>query len=327
MKLMDFTGFALKNLFSKPATKNYPAEPAVYPERSRGHIEIDIDACVMCGMCQRKCPSGTITVDRATRTWSIERMGCVQCENCVSGCPKKCLSIKPGYTEPSTVKTVDSYSQPIPEKPAADNSQNESGDSPALTSGKITNNMDICILCGLCARACPSEAITVDRTAKTWTINRDDCVQCGACIDACKKFHALSYAEDDGEEGEAVFSKDGSAAPQKPSPKKEAPKTEKKVEPKSDIKLGKISTTKPDKSLAYGKIAVDIDNCILCGLCARACPVSTITVDRKEAKTWTINRDNCLNCGCCIDACKKQQCIGYAVDDGEYGDVTYKKEA
>ena len=36
MKLMDFTGFALKNLFSKPATKNYPAEPAVYPERSRG---------------------------------------------------------------------------------------------------------------------------------------------------------------------------------------------------------------------------------------------------------------------------------------------------
>ena len=30
MKLMDFTGFALKNLFSKPATKNYPAEPAVF---------------------------------------------------------------------------------------------------------------------------------------------------------------------------------------------------------------------------------------------------------------------------------------------------------
>lgn len=322
MKLMDFTGFALKNLFSKPATKNYPAEPAVYPERSRGHIEIDIDDCIMCGMCQRKCPSGAITVDRATRTWSIERMGCVQCENCVEGCPKKCLHIKPGYTEPSTSMTVDSFSQPIPEKPAQAESENN---NEALTSGKITNDMSTCILCGLCARACPSESITVDRDAKTWTINRDDCVQCGACIDACKKFHSLSYAEDDGEEGAVVFAKDG-AAPAKPAPKKKAPKPQAKTQA-SEVSLGKLSTVKPDKSLTYGKIAVDIENCILCGLCARACPTGIITVDRKDTKSWTIDRDSCIQCGCCIDACKKQQCIGFAQDDAEYGNVTYKKEA
>ena len=320
MKLMDFTGFALKNLFSKPATKNYPAEPAVYPERSRGHIEIDIDDCIMCGMCQRKCPSGAITVDRATRTWSIERMGCVQCENCVEGCPKKCLHIKPGYTEPSSSMTVDSFSQPIPEKPAQVESENN---NEALTSGKITNDMSTCILCGLCARACPSECITVDRDAKTWTINRDDCVQCGACIDACKKFHSLSYAEDDGEEGAVVFAKDG-AAPAKPAPKKEAPKPQTKTQA-SEVSLGKLSTVKPDKSLTYGKIAVDIENCILCGLCARACPTGIITVDRKDTKSWTIDRDGCIQCGCCIDACKKQQCIGFAQDDAEYGNVTYKR--
>ena len=322
MKLMDFTGFALKNLFSKPATKNYPAEPAVYPERSRGHIEIDIDDCIMCGMCQRKCPSGAITVDRATRTWSIERMGCVQCENCVEGCPKKCLHIKPGYTEPSETMTVDSFSQPIPEKPAQAESEKN---NEALTSGKITNDMSTCILCGLCARVCPSECITVDRDAKTWTINRDDCVQCGACIDACKKFHSLSYAEDDGEEGAVVFAKDG-AAPAKPAPKKEAPKPQAKTQA-SEVSLGKLSTVKPDKSLTYGKIAVDIENCILCGLCARACPTGIITVDRKDTKSWTIDRDGCIQCGCCIDACKKQQCIGFAQDDAEYGNVTYKKEA
>lgn len=95
MKLMDFTGFALKNLFSKPATKNYPAEPAVYPERSRGHIEIDIDDCIMCGMCQRKCPSGAITVDRATRTWSIERMGCVQCETVLKAVLRNAYILSP----------------------------------------------------------------------------------------------------------------------------------------------------------------------------------------------------------------------------------------
>lgn len=193
MAIMDFTKIALKNLFSKPATKNYPAVPREYPERSRGHIEINIDDCIMCGMCQRKCPSGAITVDRNTKTWQIERMGCVQCGNCVEGCPKKCLSIVPGYTEPSAQKIVDTFQKPVEEK---------------AKGGKITNDITKCILCGLCARKCPQECITVDRTGeKTWSIDRDKCVQCGACIDACVKFKALSFADDDGEKGVVTLKK------------------------------------------------------------------------------------------------------------------------
>ena len=115
MSIMDFSITALKNLFSKPATSQYPAVPKEYPERSRGHVEIDIDNCIMCGICSRKCMSGAIKVDRATKTWSIERMGCVQCQACVNACPKKCLTMAKGYTEPSAEKTVDTYSQPIPE--------------------------------------------------------------------------------------------------------------------------------------------------------------------------------------------------------------------
>ena len=80
MSIMDFSITALKNLFSKPATSQYPAVPKEYPEKSRGHVEIDIDSCIMCGICSRKCMSGAIKVDRATKTWSIERMGCVQCQ-------------------------------------------------------------------------------------------------------------------------------------------------------------------------------------------------------------------------------------------------------
>lgn len=327
MKLMDFTSLALKNLFSKPATCNYPAEPAVYPERSRGHIEIDIDDCIMCGMCQKKCPSGAITVDRASKTWSIERMGCVQCENCVAGCPKSCLHIKPGYTEPSAQKTVDTYSQPVkeaPKAPAKSDAPATEDAKPALTSGKIDNNIDTCILCGLCARQCPAECITVDRDAKTWTINRDECMQCGACIDACKKFNSLCFVEDDGETGEVTYSKDG-AAPAKPAPKPApAPKKEEKAEPSA---LGKLTNVKPNPELTYGKIANDIDTCILCGLCAKKCPLGLITIDRKDTKTWSIERDNCLQCGECIDGCIKLHCLGYAEDDAEYGLVTYKKEA
>lgn len=193
MAIMNFSFTALKNLFSKPATVNYPQVQPNYPEQSRGHIEINIDDCIMCGLCSRKCMSGAITVDRSTKTWSIERMGCVQCGACVIACPKKCLNMAVGYSAVSTEKTVDSYSQPIPEtKP-----------------GKIVNDMEKCILCGLCARKCPQECITVDRTGeKTWSIDRDKCVQCGACIDACLKFKALSTADDDGEKGVCVFHKE-----------------------------------------------------------------------------------------------------------------------
>ena len=204
MKLMDFTFTALKNLVSKPATSNYPFEPKKYPEKSRGHVEINIDECIMCGICSRKCMSSAITVDRATKTWTIERMGCVQCQACVNACPKKCLSMVEGYTSPSAEKIVDSYSQPIPEPEETDENKEN-----ALSTGKIVNDIEKCILCGLCSRKCPQECITVDRTGeKTWSINRDDCVSCGACIEACKKFNALSFAEDDGEKGTVTLHKE-----------------------------------------------------------------------------------------------------------------------
>ncbi len=118
---MSFTQIALKNLFSKPATTAYPAVPKTYPERSRGHIEIDMDNCILCGMCSRNCPPRAITVDRAAGKWEINRFDCVQCGYCTNVCPKKCLSIISGYTEPQSVKAVSTYSKPpAPPKPAVD---------------------------------------------------------------------------------------------------------------------------------------------------------------------------------------------------------------
>jgi len=112
---MIFTRTMLKNLFSKPATTTYPFEPREYPERSRGHIEIDMDKCIFCGMCMRSCPPGAIKVDRKEQTWQIERFDCIQCGYCTEKCPKNCLFIVPGYPEPEPEKTVDLF-----EKPAAE---------------------------------------------------------------------------------------------------------------------------------------------------------------------------------------------------------------
>lgn len=53
--------------------------------------------------------------------------------------------------------------------------------------GKVVNNIDNCIFCGMCQRNCPADAITVDRVARTWTINPFSCVQCRGCVDNCPK--------------------------------------------------------------------------------------------------------------------------------------------
>ncbi len=119
--IMKFTKFALKNLFSKPVTRDYPNVKNEFCERTRGAVGININDCIFCGSCQRKCPSGAITVDRDKRTWTIDRMGCVQCENCINNCPKKCLYTDKFYTEPDFKKTVDTFSgPPAPPKPAID---------------------------------------------------------------------------------------------------------------------------------------------------------------------------------------------------------------
>lgn len=97
---MTFAGESLKNLFKKPATRNYPAEPAVYPDRMRGHVEIEIDKCIGCGMCVRCCPSSALAVSKPKGTWTINRFDCVTCGYCVEKCPAKCLSMAKGYQEP-----------------------------------------------------------------------------------------------------------------------------------------------------------------------------------------------------------------------------------
>ena len=54
-----------------------------------------------------------------------------------------------------------------------------------------------------------------------------------------------------------------------------------------------------------GHISIRIEDCITCGLCARACPSLAIQVDGK-AGTWTISRFDCVQCGSCVLACPKK---------------------
>ena len=198
-KFMIFAKTAIKNLFTKPYTVAYPAQPANFPERMRGHIELQPENCICCGLCMRNCPPGAITVDRTAGTWSINRFDCIQCGSCAVSCPKKCLQIVPGYTAPDTGKHTETFSCPNrpapPAKPAAPaasaTGQPTNGtatESAAVSSdGKPVNNLDLCVFCTLCAKKCPQEAITVDRPNKTWTLDREKCISCGLCAENCPK--------------------------------------------------------------------------------------------------------------------------------------------
>jgi ech hydrogenase subunit F len=110
MSVMYFSRSALKNLGHKPATLMYPYRKRAFFERTRGHIDINIADCIYCGICQRRCPTGSIHVAKADKHWEIERMKCIKCNACVENCPKKCLVMKNDYTAPGVEKQTDEFS-------------------------------------------------------------------------------------------------------------------------------------------------------------------------------------------------------------------------
>ena len=55
------------------------------------------------------------------------------------------------------------------------------------TRGHIKFVINSCNFCTLCAKKCPTDAIVVEREAKTWTIDRRKCILCGACVEGCRK--------------------------------------------------------------------------------------------------------------------------------------------
>lgn len=104
MGVFNLGKMTLDSLFGKPETIQYPAEVKEPCAGLKGHVVLDVDTCILCGICSKRCPCGAITVDKQNRTWSIDGFRCVQCGSCVRECPKACLTMEPTYTAPSTEK-------------------------------------------------------------------------------------------------------------------------------------------------------------------------------------------------------------------------------
>ena len=105
--MFDMIGNVFKNLTSKPATCGYPFKTRKLNENVRGHISgIDAEACIYCGICEKKCPSDAIKVDRPNRTWTIETYRCIVCGECVTVCPKTCINMEKEHLTSSTKQDI-----------------------------------------------------------------------------------------------------------------------------------------------------------------------------------------------------------------------------
>lgn len=118
--MFDMVNSVFKNLFSKPATRAYPFEKRTTFANARGQISgVEIDKCIFCGMCDRKCPANAITVNRAEKSWQIDPFKCVICGVCAEVCPKKCIMVDEMHRTAATKKSLDKHVQEP--KPAVEN--------------------------------------------------------------------------------------------------------------------------------------------------------------------------------------------------------------
>jgi ech hydrogenase subunit F len=71
------------------------------------------------------------------------------------------------------------------QRPATIRYPAEAAKKTEISRGHVTIDESTCISCASCQRVCPSQAIVVEKEAKTWQIDRLRCVVCRACVDAC----------------------------------------------------------------------------------------------------------------------------------------------
>ena len=87
---MAFIKEAIKQLFRKPATIEYPIEKSPVPLNFRGRPVWEIDKCIGCGLCVFVCPSGAVQMNNKGLEAEIQHYldRCMFCAQCVETCPK-----------------------------------------------------------------------------------------------------------------------------------------------------------------------------------------------------------------------------------------------
>ena len=109
MGYFQMSKLALKWALKKPPTSRYPFEARKVIAGSRGRLVFTKDNCVYCNVCAKKCPTSALHVNRAEKSFAIERLRCITCGSCVEICPKKSLELSSGHGTPQMTKDLEIY--------------------------------------------------------------------------------------------------------------------------------------------------------------------------------------------------------------------------
>lgn len=145
LKGMVITG---RELFRKPITVQYPYEKRTMPDRFRGMLVNDANACIACEKCIKVCPSYCIGLEsegkgknRKVTSYTIDYTKCCWCNLCVEACPIDSLEMTHEYEIVFTDRSKmirDFVKDPIPPKSEKEEPPKEDGTTDTTT--KVEKN-------------------------------------------------------------------------------------------------------------------------------------------------------------------------------------------
>jgi ech hydrogenase subunit F len=99
---MEMLRNVLRNSLRKPVTRRYPQEAYSPHPDARGQLSMNPDVCIYCSVCEKRCPTGAITVTRKPgKSWTLRPHQCILCGYCIEVCPKKCMFMNPAHRGPT----------------------------------------------------------------------------------------------------------------------------------------------------------------------------------------------------------------------------------
>jgi len=134
MSFLRISNVVTKSVFRRPATRLYPFERREPFKSTRGHIAFEIDSCIFCNLCAKKCPTEAIVCDRKEKRWQIDHLKCILCGNCVDSCRKGCLTQMNTPAPPMTVHCVEVFKADA-QTPKEFEKECAKADNPAPTKG------------------------------------------------------------------------------------------------------------------------------------------------------------------------------------------------